>query len=460
MMMRFTQFTMLCRQQYASGSTTSYDAGHGLGSRRSAAHGQVLIMFAMLFLGLVGVLALSIDGGFIMAERRQTQSAADAAALAAAIAVLDGQSAGVVTQSGTEYGARNADVPAGNVEINWPPDGTSPYANDTRYVQAFVSKDVQKFFVGAVYGGDWSVQASAVAGIEMEQKPYALLALGCDRRNPGIYINGTTDVLIPEGSIMANCSIESSGTSNAVQVGDSIDAHADIDGNSNWTAPRGIREGMPTIDDPLAGTPAPPHGPSVTTAMLTAAGFTRSGPKQVCPNLATCVIEPGHYDDLGEIQAGGTIELQPGIYHFDGNTKLSLSNTDSWIIGHGALLYFAEGSTASFDAGNGNIELSAPCLESTPSIPGCTGLASYPGGGNALGLWIDNCTEFVSGGNGIFRVEGVIYAPCSFVQLHGTPDTNGVQVIVFTLKLVGTSAFNLNYRNYVEADTPRVYLVE
>jgi hypothetical protein len=425
--------------------------------RHDAARGQVFILFALLILSLVGVMALSIDGGFIMAERRQTQSAADAGALAAAISMYGAGTAGEVNASGIAYGALNADVPAGNVEVHWPPlDGT--YAGNGGYVQAIVAKDVQKFFVGAVYPGDWSVRASAVAGIEMEQKPYALLALGCDQRNPGIYINGTTDVNIPNGSIMANCDIDSSGTSNTVQVGDTIDAHGTIDGNSNWAAPSGVHEGRPVIDDPLLGTPVPPRGTTVTSTELSAAGFKRVGSKHVCP--LTCTISPGYYNNLDEIQAGGTIRLQPGIYFVDGNTRLSLSNTDSWIIGKGVLLYFAKGSTASMGAGIGNIELSAPCLETTPAIPGCSGLAAYPGGGNAITLWIDNCTEFVSGGNGVFRVEGVIYDPCSFVQLHGTPDSNGVQVIVHTLKLVGTSSFNLNYRNYVEADTPKVFLVE
>jgi hypothetical protein len=419
----------------------------------------VLIIFALFMFVLVGALALSVDTGLLMAERRQSQSAADAGAMAAAIAWLRGEPFSGREVAGKAYGAYNAKVSADDVDVYWPPINGA-YAGNDRYVEVVVTKDVQKFFVAAIYSGEWQVQSRAVAGIEMEQKPYALLALGCDDRNPGIYINGTTDVFINSGSIMANCSIESSGGSNVLQAGDTIDAHDSIDGNDNWSAPGGIRSGLDPVPDPLAGTPKPPDGPNITTTTLADAGFTETGPKWVCPNGSTCTLPPGHYDDLGEIQAGGTIILSPGIYVFDGDTTLSLSNTDSWIKGDGVLLYFAEDSSASIDAGNGNIDLSAPCLETTPSIPSCSGLAAYSGGADGITLWIDNCTEFVSGGNGVFRVEGVIYAPCSFVQLHGTPDSNGLQVIVFTLKLVGTSSFTLNYREFVEADTPRVFLVE
>ena len=42
------------------------------------ASGQVMIIFAMAALVLVGFVALAVDTGFLMAEKRQTQSAADA----------------------------------------------------------------------------------------------------------------------------------------------------------------------------------------------------------------------------------------------------------------------------------------------------------------------------------------------------------------------------------------------
>ena len=47
--------------------------------------GQTLVLFALLFPVLLGMVGLVIDGGLIMAAQRQVQNAADAAALAASM---------------------------------------------------------------------------------------------------------------------------------------------------------------------------------------------------------------------------------------------------------------------------------------------------------------------------------------------------------------------------------------
>ena len=65
------------------------------------ASGQVMIIFAMAALVLVGFVALSVDTGFLMAEKRQTQSAADAAALAGA-AEGEGAAKEVAAANGAE----------------------------------------------------------------------------------------------------------------------------------------------------------------------------------------------------------------------------------------------------------------------------------------------------------------------------------------------------------------------
>lgn len=396
-----------------------------LRKRRQAADGQVVIILAMAMVVLIGSIALSIDTGFLMAERRQAQSAADAGALAAAADVLRDKSLAVVQNAGKAYGAENADVATSNVVINWPPV-SGEYTGNTRYVEAIVSKEVDKFFVGALYDGNWSVTARAVAGVEPNPRPYALLALNA----PGIYINGSTSVTIDGGSAMSNSNIGSSGGSNIFAAGGSIDAAGAISGNSNWSASEGINPNSPAIADPLAGTPAPP------------AGTLRSAPAN-CDS--SCTFYPGRYTNQN-ISIKGAATFEPGIYYFDGSTKLNLQNTNSWIIGDSVLFYFTGNSR--FTPGNGNIDISAPA--SSP----------YSGGVDGMLLWIANCSTFDSQGNGVFNVEGVIYAPCSHVELHGTPGGVGVQVIVGDLVIKGTSEFRIEYREYVKMDKPRVWLTE
>ncbi|MGH9175981.1 MAG: DUF7305 domain-containing protein, partial [Vicinamibacterales bacterium] len=346
------------------------------------------------------------------------------------------------------------DVDPGNVAVYAPPI-SGAYAGQSGYVQVVVQKDVQKFFVGAIYGGDWRVTASAVAGIEQDPRPYALLVL----EDP-LDLRGTVSLIVNDGSIHVNDDVTRSGISNVVDVDGTLSATGTIEVNESWQT-GGIRPNIQDpVPDPLAGTPPPSPGPPITSAMLTAAGFTVSGPKWVC--AGTCTLPPGYYHHSNispsTIEAGGTVIFEPGIHYFDGNINLSASNTNSWIEADGVLMYFTGNS--SFTPGNGNFYLSAPCLPETPSIGSCDGMAAYSGGANAMALWIANCSQFDASGNGNYSVEGVIYAPCSFVSMDGTPSTLGMQVIVGELQLRGTGSFTINYRDYVRADYPRVFLVE
>ncbi len=398
--------------------------------RRSTAgreEGQVLILLALTLPILVMCLALALDVGFLMSERRQTQTGADAGALAAAHAALHKHPPSEVTRTGKSYGVLNTGASEDNVVVNRPPT-SGHHQGDNNYVEVVISKPVQKFFVGAFYTGKWEVSARAVAGFgALNKRPYALVALN----EPGIYINGSTSVYLEDGSsAISNAGISSSGNTNVFSAGGSIDAVKSIQGNSKWYAPDGINPNMPGVVDPLIGTPPPPKG-TIRTA----------------PNCSNdCILEPGYYKDQN-INISKTATLRPGgIYYFDGSTKLNLQNTNSFIKGNEVLLYFAGNSQ--FTPGNGNIEVSARAT------------APYAGGINGMLLWIANCSVFDNSGNGIFKVEGVIYAPCSHVVLHGTPQGLGIQVIVGDLVLKGNSSFLVTYREYVKFDVPGVYLAE
>lgn len=390
--------------------------------RSTASDGQVVIILAIAMFALIGFVALSIDTGFLMAERRQAQSAADAGALAAATDVLRNKSLDVVQNAGKAYGAENAEVTAGEVVINWPP-ASGEYAGNKKYVEAIVTKDVDKFFIGAVYDGDWKVTARAVAGVEPYPRPYALLALNA----PGIYINGSTSVYVEGGSAMSNSNIGSSGNSNIFFAGGSIDAAGSIAGNSNWQASGGLNPNSSPVPDPLKDTAAP------------------SGSAQTAPDCkTTCTFKPGRYTNQN-ITIQGTATFDPGVYIFDGSTTLTLQNTNSWIKGTGVMFYFS--GNATFNPGNGNMQISAQDT-------------STNAGAKAIALWIANCKTYDNSGNGVFTVEGIIYAPCSHVVLHGTPGGIGVQVIVGDLEIKGTSEFRIKYREFVNMDKPKVWLTE
>jgi hypothetical protein len=423
-----------------------------------------MILFAVGLIALVGIVALAVDTGFLLAERRQNQAAVDSAAMAAAKAVLDNRPGDVVT-SGQNYGAFNAGVNNAQVNVEWPAPGSGPRTGPD-FVRVTITKDVQKFFLGAVYGGDWEVTNTAVAGIDRIPKPYALVALNC----PGIEVNGNISIIIEgEGSAISNCNISNSGTSSIFSVGGSIDAVGTIESNSGWTAPDGINPGSLAAPDPLAGA-APPPVP------------TSSRDVPTCLNDSTCVIEPGLYHNKS-FTVRNTVCMLPGTYYLSGDTTIRFQNTNSLLtnkrphslsptqcpsssgVGGGVLIYVAPGSTGGIDLGNGKIDISTsyPAMSAPPPPPAAacnSGAAPYPGATCGMVFWIANGSPFTNSGNAVAKFEGVIYAPQSHVTLQGTPGSNGLQVIVGRLTLGGNAILTIEYRQFVNLDRPGVFLVE
>jgi hypothetical protein len=294
---------------------------------------------------------------------------------------------------------------------------------------------VERFFLGAIYSGDWEVGAHAVAEISNDRDgQYALVALD----EGGMYVNGDMEVTVVNGSAMSNGDVANSGGSSIFITDGTIDAVGDIESNSNWSAPDGMYENRGTMPDPLNGAQPPSGLPVIEQDAL--------------PDCNDdCTLQPGYYNnlDLGTIKKTAT--LSPGIYYFN-NTVLQMQNTNSRIQGEGVMLYFT-GPTGKelFKPKNGAIHLTR-----------ITDGPIYSGGPNGMAVWIANCGIFDSQGNEEFFIHGLFYAPCSEVWMHGNPygETIDGQVIVGTLDVRGTSDMIVRYRNYVATPRFELWLVE
>jgi hypothetical protein len=394
-----------------------------------------MVLFALLVFVFVGVLALSLDAGYLMGERRHAQSTADAAALAAARHWMTGADASDAAADGIAYieanGIALSGASAAIASID--PDGTSRAGT----VTVDLDVPVTRFFVGAIYTGDWGVSAHAVARIfDDKNGNYALLAL----EPPGMYVNGDITLDIVGGGAMSNGDVARSGGVNAFTVDTTIDAVGEVDPNDLWEAPGGFNGKWAEATDPLAG------------AIPPSAGVLTPIEADDLPDCwtASCTLQPGYYANLGEIRIKYTATLMPGPYYFTG-TSLELNNTNSRIEGDGVLLYFA-GSPANtyFNPKTGGVRLIAPAT------------SPYSGGPDHMVVWIANCAEFDSQGNEEFYIEGIFYAPCSDVTMHGNPGGTAVsgQVIVGTLDVRGTSDFQMVYQDLVAIPRIEVYLVE
>ena len=399
------------------------------GAMHRAMDAQVMVIFALASLVLVGCMALSVDAGFLMAERRQAQASADSAALAAAKAAFDSKSAAEVIATGQNYGSFNAGVAASDVTVSRPPT-SGDYAGNNNYIQVTVTKNVTRFFVGAIYAGPWSVSATATAGVETNPGNYALITLE-PTATDGIYMNGNTGIIITDnnGSAMSNSNIRGSSNTN-FNVAGTIDANSTISSVSGWVAPGGIHPNFPEITDPLLGTTVPPKGTSRTF-----------------PNCNSgCTLQPGWYKDQS-MTVRDTAILQPGLYYFE-NSSIDLQNTNARIECAGCLTYWDSSST--FDPKNGEVNFTTQV--SSP----------YTGGQTGMVLWYARCNNLDLQGNGEMYFQGIFYAPCALVTLHGNPsnDTISGQIIVDQLEIRGTSDVRISYNSYVTTTRPAIFLVE
>lgn len=416
-------------QREGQSSMTSQAArvGNSTDPLRRLAQGQVMILFALASIVLIGTAALAIDVGLLLAERRQAQAAADSAAMAAAQTALDGDIAGM--QAAAEsYATQNAGAGA-TVVVN--PNATGPGTAD-RYVEVTVTIEVQQFFLGAIYTGDWTASASAMAALEGVDGNYALITLD-PNRTPGMYLNGNTGIVITgnEGGAASNSTIH--GLPNTRFTADGvIHAFGNIQAGNNWSAQDIVANRQRLVPDPLLNVQPPPQGTE------------RTFPSNC---QSTCSLQPGVYRNQN-FTIHGTANLVPGVYHFI-NSDLALRNTNSTINGNGVILHFDNAS--SFDPKNGNVNLRAIRSASADSEP------TY----QDIVIWFASCGTIDLAGNTNMFLQGIFYAPCAHVWMHGTPNSETVrgQVIVGSLDVRGTSDFRIAYEQRASVDQPAVFLV-
>jgi hypothetical protein len=423
-------------------------------------------LFALLLFALVGVLALAIDAGYLMAERRQAQAKADGAAMAADKAYQRNQTGNIVS-TGLAYATSGEDsIDPDEVTITPLASYTVNGIGYVKCVRAVVEHEVTPFFVGAIYSGDWAVRAEAVACTQDEPRQYALIALEEDGR--GMIGSGTGSIVINHGGAISNADATFTGTVDWLQVDGPLDAvdGIDINGSANVQADL-MNPASAAVTDPLASVPEPTSGQCNTTVYNSAVTI---GPHS--PDVT--VLQPGNYQRGISVSGGGTksIVLTSGIYCFGRDFDVSSgSGNPKYVFGEGVLLYFYGGAELSIRGGATSFNVSYTSLPSSVIAGAPSGVAAELTGGGCTIAACDagvaifyarsNCDDLrLEGGNG-WHITGRVYAPCSEIHLagHSGSEING-QVIGGEVDFTGTSDLTINYVSDEDTDVPLVYLVE
>ena len=219
----------------------------------SARRGMVAVLVALLLPVVVGVMALSLDGGLLYLQRQKAQSAADAAALAGAYQLYNGSNFSVAQSSAIAMGAQNGyTIPSSSV--------TSP---QTGYIAVSVTGSQPRLFSAMWGAGTVSVTASAVA----RGTSIPLLESGPAR--PGDFghlghaLGDDVGVTAANGSIVvdstSSSSILSSGSPSITTPELDLSGNIRYSGN-NPNKATVTNYSQPNTPDPLAGIAAPSSG--------------------------------------------------------------------------------------------------------------------------------------------------------------------------------------------------------
>jgi hypothetical protein len=450
----------------------------GTTGSRLARRGTVSVMVAASLTVLMGMMALTLDGGMLLTERRRAQATCDAAAMAAATVLYqnapsswgNGPSQSVINsakQAAKDLASANGytnDKVTSVVHVHSPPS-MGPYANQNGYVEVIVQYNMPRFFSTVFGSGTVAVTARSVAQgqwatfnagvLILDYTGYAALnAQGngamTETGGPVIINSNNTDAVVDAGNgVMKAQEFDITGGLSVANTATFLTAPV---ANQVFT-------GLHPTPDPLAYLPVPSVPPDGVMTQI----------------LDTITLTPGRYTNLPVFTQGQTVILQQatypnganGIYYLDG---CGFQSTGANIImdavySGGVMIYNKPSST---DSSQG-ISITGNPQGSVNIVP----LTSGPYTG--MSFWQDrnSAIPVQVAGNGTFNIDGTFYAAGATLTITGnggvytgttgeTIDGSqiGSQFISKDLNLAGNGDIVIKYRGNGAARTKLLRLVE
>ncbi|MGZ8363574.1 MAG: pilus assembly protein TadG-related protein [Caulobacteraceae bacterium] len=358
--------------------------------------GSVAIIFALTTPLLVAAAGYGVETGYWHYEKLKVQEMADAAAYAGAIEKRAGSKSAAITTAAQAAAADNGFVPGTDLlSVNAPP--TSGAFAGGKAVEAFVTRNAQRFFSGLFKSGPVVIRARSVSAYQTAGNA-CVLALN-QTASRAAEFTGSSSVTLESCNVMSN-----SGANDAVYVAGAgklkvpcimSSGGVDLNSGATLTACAAPMTQLPPVGDPYADVPEP----STTGACLNGNGASLSA---------------GRY--CGGLTLKNNVSLAPGVYVIDGGTLRV--NANASITGSGVTIFMTNGASVAIN-GNAEMNISAP---STGSYAGV--------------LWFGSRTNTSGGtvtinGNASSRMTGAIYFPKQEVDYIGNfSGTNGCTQVV------------------------------
>lgn len=425
-------------------------------AQREGERGQTLVLFVLGLTAFMALTALTIDGGLTLVNRREMQTTADAAALAAGDTLLEGDAVSTAVSAAQAISAANgfdeAD-PDVVVTVNIPPT-SGPYSGVSGYSEVTIEKPIDSYFAGVLGVTSFDVSARAVVDTNPEEKPYSIIAL-----NPSacrsMQFNGNVSVTIIDAGTLTNseCYPDAFYAEGQVSV---VDESNDVvggwvqSGTSGTISPRPYPVGHHA--DPMADVPEPTPIEAPVRACPTYGG--PAGTKTLHPGVYNCTIDPpgawaldflpGDYYIKGGIVidgSGGPVTFGSGLYYLEGRGLIVTGNSD--VTGDGVTFFINKGETVLTGSGVFNLDA--------------------PSSGPYEGIVIFQARQLTSTveltGNSVSDGWGTVYAAGAQIHVTGNATTS-FQFIGDTFLTDGATNITIDFYGGRLAEVPFVRLVE
>ncbi len=427
--------------------------------RNPTEEGQVLVFLAICLVFLLGFVALALDGGMLLSDRRHAQNAADASSLAGGSGAayfmrnnninyngfICGTGGMVSTQNAAEIAAINHAAINDYIVDNDISDkhGVSAtceiidlgsYKDKHIDVSTEITRDTPSNFAHLVYDGPLRNEVQAVtrvyppAPLAFGKAIIALNAGACSGNKTGVIFSGSSTTTVTGGGVWSNGCLVGNGASFHVTVNNGDVGYA---GSSSGT--------FANIN------PFPQHIPNRIPSYSTFVDEPDcSGlPNRTVPNHGDATLEPGNYDEIK--WTNGALTLNPGLYCVSSSQGVDISGGE--LLGDGVTLFITTGGLTI----NGNVspvDLRAPGETPDPS-PAIPGILFYLANGNTNTISVTgNSTSFYLGT--VYAPDGDLY----FSGASGTNPTFNTQLIGNNVEVSGGASIDINFNDDENFEKP------
>lgn len=395
--------------------------------------GASALLFALLLPMMLGIGAITIDVSYFQFRKAQLQSAADAAALGAALKLpdLDAARAAAISIAGqnTDTGAgevtRSSDVVFGVFDA-----ATGTFTAGATNVNALSVTtnlvadrgNAENTILAQIWGTESvDITARAIAvGISPGMCFFVLDPGGKD----AFQISGNGKVSVP------NCGVQVNSTNGtALNVGNSgtlatkrTCVVGGYNGNNVTPTPE---TGCDVVPDPLASLPEPSQP---TPTCFNAGDLNISGSYTFVPNQTYC--------HKVHISGNANVTVPAGLYYFK-NADVKFSNSSS-ISGSGVTFFFDKDSKIDISS-SGTINLTAPTTGTYKGILFFhSRLASGPGAHDKIT------------GSPTLLLGGTLYMPTVFLEMagNGTVEVNAKSGYVIAKRYKYTGSIEFKFDNW------------